>query len=48
MDTDKAHFYIGETERKHKDGICEQLGFINTTNVTQPERHHFNLPAEPT
>ena len=43
--TGKDHIYIGETKRKLKDRIFEHLGYINTSNTTQPAGHHFNLPG---
>ena len=43
--TGKDHLYIGETERKLKDRICEHLGYINTRNTSQPAGHHFNSPG---
>ena len=41
----KEQYYIGETERKLKDRICEHLGYINTKNTAQPAGYHFNLPG---
>ena len=41
----KEQYYIGETERKLKDRICEHLGYINTKNTNQPAGYHFNLPG---
>ena len=37
--------YIGETERKLKDRICEHIGYINTKKTDQATGHHFNLPG---
>ena len=37
--------YIGETERKLKDGICEHLGYINTKKTNKPAGYHFNIPG---
>ena len=37
--------YIGETERKLRDRICEHLGYINTKKLNQPAGEHFNLPG---
>ena len=41
----KEQKYIGESERKLKDRICEHLGYINTRNTSQLAGHHFNLPG---
>ena len=37
--------YIGETERKLRDRICEHLGYINTKKLNQPAGEPFNLPG---
>jgi len=37
--------YIGETERKLKDRICEHIGYINTKKTEQATGQHFNLPG---
>ena len=37
--------YIGETERKLKDRICEHIGYINTKKTDQATGNHFNLPG---
>ena len=37
--------YIGETERKLKDRICEHIGYINTKKTEKSTGHHFNMPG---
>ena len=37
--------YIGETERKLKDRICEHIGYINTKKTDKATGNHFNLPG---
>ena len=37
--------YIGETEKKLKDRICEHIGYINTKKIDQATENHFNLPS---
>ena len=37
--------YIGETERKLKDRICEHIGYINTKKKDKATGNHFNLPG---
>ena len=37
--------YIGETERKLRDKICEHIGFINTKKTDKATGHHFNMPG---
>ena len=37
--------YIGESERKLKERICEHIGYIKTKNISQATGHHFNLPG---
>ena len=34
--------YIGETERKLKDRICEHIGYIKTNRTEQATGNHFN------
>ena len=41
---EKEPNYIGETERKLKDRICEHIGYINTKNTNQPAGQHFHMP----
>ena len=41
----KEQKYIGETERKLKNWICEHLGYINTKNTNQPAGYYFHLPG---
>ena len=36
--------YIGETERKLKDRICEHIGYKND-KFDKATGHHFNLPG---
>ena len=37
--------YIGETEIKLKDRICEHIGYINTKKTDKATGHHFNMPG---
>ena len=37
--------YIGETERKLKDRICEHICKINTKKTYPATGYHFNLPG---
>ena len=37
--------YIGETERKLRDKICEHIGYINTKKTEKATGHHFNMPG---
>ena len=37
--------YIGQTERKLKDRICEHIGYIKSKKLNEATGAHFNLPG---
>ena len=37
--------YVGESERKLRNRLCEHIGYINSKNMKTPTGKHFNQPG---